>query len=155
MRIAALLLALAWLIADYLSKQWALGALAQQPIIVNEYMNFALAFNRGAAFSFLADHGGWQRWFFTGLAATVGVWLVYAILTEQRRWLMLLGYGSILGGAVGNAYDRIVHGHVIDFIQWHYQRYYWPTFNIADVAICIGVALLIVAWLFGKPSAEP
>lgn len=154
MRITAFIVAILWLIADYFSKQWALDALSAQSIYVNEYMNFALAFNRGAAFSFLADHSGWQRWLFTGLAVAVSVWLIYAILTEPRRWLSLLGYGSIMGGAIGNAYDRLAYGHVVDFIQWHYKGWYWPTFNIADTAITCGVALLIASWLFSKPSRK-
>ena len=155
MRIAAFIVAALWLIADYFSKQWALDVLSVQSIYVNEFMNFALAFNRGAAFSFLAEHDGWQRWLFTGLAVVVSLWLAYAILTEPRRWLPLLGYGSIMGGAIGNAYDRLVYGHVVDFIQWHYKGWYWPTFNVADVGITIGVILLLAAWLFGKPSREP
>ncbi|UJF24941.1 signal peptidase II [Suttonella sp. R2A3] len=154
MRIAALVLALLWVAFDYVTKQWALSTLADQSIVVNEYMNFALAFNRGAAFSFLADHGGWQRWLFLGLAVVVSIWLIYAILTEKPQWLMLLGYGSILGGAIGNGYDRMAHGYVVDFIQWHYQNYYWPTFNVADIAICTGVALIIGGWLFTKSAAK-
>lgn len=139
-----------WFAADYFSKLWALDALANKPIVVNDWMNFYLAFNRGAAFSFLSDSGGWQRWLFISLAVVVALYLVYALLFEQLNGLARLGYAAILGGAVGNLYDRWTHGHVIDFIQWHYQDYYWPTFNIADVAITVGVIAVIFASIFGK-----
>lgn len=146
-RITAFAVAILWIAADYLSKTWADSVLKEGAITVNSWMNFSLAYNRGAAFSFLSNEGGWQRWFFTAIAVIIGVWLIVSIVREKLHPLLYLAYGSILGGALGNLYDRIVHGHVIDFIQWHYQGKAWPTFNIADVAITVGVGLMILLWL--------
>ena len=144
-QILSLIIAAVWIAADYFSKLWALDSLAQHSIKVNDYMNFHLAFNKGAAFSFLANQGGWQQWFFIGLAVLVSLWLLYVLMVENLDSLSRFGYASILGGALANAHDRLVYGHVVDFIQWHYQDYYWPIFNIADVAITIGVATIIIS----------
>jgi len=112
---------------------------------------FSLSYNTGAAFSFLGGAGGWQRWFFVGLAALVSI-IIYSWLKKLDRsqaWLAS-ALALILGGAIGNVIDRIYHGYVIDFIQWYYASYYWPSFNIADAAICIGAAILIIDGLFGQ-----
>ena len=154
-RIIALVIAAAWLGADYVTKVWADSVLREGPIVVNSWMNFSLAYNKGAAFSFLSNEGGWQRWFFTAIAVVIGLWLLIAILREKLHPLLFIAYGSILGGALGNLYDRLTHGHVIDFIQWHYQGKAWPTFNIADVGICVGVGAMALLWLIelkGKSS---
>lgn len=107
--------------------------------------DLTLAYNTGAAFSFLADAGGWQRWFFAILASIVSVVLVIWIkrLKPQETWLAL-ALALILGGAVGNLYDRVVLGYVIDFISLHYQQHYFPAFNVADSAISVGAAILIL-----------
>lgn len=107
--------------------------------------DLTLAYNTGAAFSFLADAGGWQRWFFSVLAGVVSVVLVVWIkrLKPQETWLAL-ALALILGGAVGNLYDRVMLGYVIDFISVHYQHYYFPAFNVADSAISVGAAILIL-----------
>lgn len=141
------ILAAAWIAADYFSKLWALDTLADKSIRVNDWMNFHLAFNKGAAFSFLAGQDGWQQWLFAGLAVVIGLWIVYVLMVEQLDGLSRFGYAAILGGALGNLYDRLVYGHVVDFIQWHYQDYYWPIFNIADVAITVGVMAVLLAGL--------
>ena len=126
-KILAFLVAIAWFVADYFSKLWALETLGNGVVMrLTPWMDFKLAFNKGAAFSLFADGSGWQRWFFA---------------------LTRLAYASILGGAVGNLYDRILHGKVVDFISWHIGNAYWPTFNVADVGICVGVGLLVIAWL--------
>ncbi|WP_039912462.1 signal peptidase II [Cellvibrio mixtus] len=119
--------------------------------VFTSFFNFTLAYNTGAAFSFLADAGGWQRWFF-GIIAIVAsvlltVWIARVAATKVREAFAL---AFILGGAVGNLYDRIVHGHVVDFIVVHYQDNYWPAFNLADSAITLGAAVLIIDMLFVK-----
>ena len=156
-KIFAFISAILWFAADYFSKVWAQDALAAGNVItVNGWMNFKLAFNSGAAFSLFADGGGWQRWFFMAIAVAIGAWLCYAILFERTTALIRFAYAGILGGALGNLYDRIVHGHVVDFIRWHIGDAYWPTFNVADVGICTGVGLLVIAWIWdwhkGKAS---
>lgn len=146
-RSAFFLISVACFLADYYSKYWALTELGARKIVVNTYMNFILAFNHGAAFSFLARAGGWQRWLFAGFAGIVALWLIMTLLTKSHHWLMNVSYACILGGAVGNLYDRVVYGYVIDFIQWHYRTFYWPVFNLADVAITLGVILMLIAEL--------
>lgn len=143
---------------DQLTKVWAEAALGGgETIVVTSFFRFELAYNTGAAFSLLYDAGGWQRWLLSGLALVVSVgiaiWIarLVAANANQRRW-ELLGLSLILGGAIGNLYDRIVLGYVVDFIVWHYQHYQWPTFNIADSAICVGAALLIYDMLFVQPK---
>ena len=147
-KILAFLVAIAWFVADYFSKLWALETLGNGEVMrLTPWMDFKLAFNKGAAFSLFADGSGWQRWFFMGIATVIGLWLCYALLFERTNALTRLAYASILGGAVGNLYDRILHGKVVDFISWHIGNAYWPTFNVADVGICVGVGLLVIAWL--------
>lgn len=119
--------------------------------VFTSFFNFTLAYNTGAAFNFLADAGGWQRWFF-GIIAIVAsvlltVWIARVAAAKVREAFAL---AFILGGAVGNLYDRIVHGHVVDFIVVHYQDNYWPAFNLADSAITLGAAVLILDMLFVK-----
>lgn len=147
-KILAFLVAIAWFVADYFSKLWALETLGNDVVMrLTPWMDFKLAFNKGAAFSLFADGSGWQRWFFMGIAIVIGLWLCYAIVFERTNALTRLAYASILGGAIGNLYDRILHGKVVDFISWHIGNAYWPTFNVADVGICVGVGLLVIAWL--------
>lgn len=147
-KILAFLVAIAWFVADYFSKLWALETLGNDVVMrLTPWMDFKLAFNKGAAFSLFADGSGWQRWFFMGIATVIGLWLCYALLFERTNALTRLAYASILGGAIGNLYDRILHGKVVDFISWHIDNAYWPTFNVADVGICVGVGLLVIAWL--------
>ena len=147
-KILAFLVAIAWFVADYFSKLWALETLGNGVVMrLTPWMDFRLAFNKGAAFSLFADGSGWQRWFFMGIATVIGLWLCYAIIFERTNALTRLAYASILGGAIGNLYDRILHGKVVDFISWHIGNAYWPTFNVADVGICVGVGLLVIAWL--------
>jgi signal peptidase II len=109
------------------------------------YFNFTLAYNYGAAFSFLADAGGWQRWFFTGLAAIFSVVMfVWITRLKSSAKLEAISLSLSLGGAIGNLVDRLIFGYVIDFLDVYYQSYHWPAFNIADSAICIGAVLLIL-----------
>lgn len=113
-------------------------------------LNLTLAFNKGAAFSFLADGGGWQRWFLAGLALVISVaiviWLARAAVTER---LLGAGLALVLGGAIGNLWDRLAYGHVVDFIDFHWQQWHFPAFNVADSAITVGAALLILDMILG------
>ncbi|HRX70344.1 MAG: lipoprotein signal peptidase [Candidatus Competibacteraceae bacterium] len=124
-----------------------------QPVPVIPFFNLMLTYNTGAAFSFLADAGGWQRWFFLGLGMLVSIGLVIWLtrLKPQEKWLAV-ALALILGGAIGNLIDRAWLGQVIDFIQIYYDRWYWPAFNIADSAITAGAVLLIVESLWLRPS---
>jgi signal peptidase II len=109
------------------------------------YFNLTYVHNTGAAFSFLAQAGGWQRWLFAGLAVVmssiIGVWLARL---QKHETLMAWALSLVLGGAIGNLIDRVAYGYVIDFLDVYYQDWHWPAFNIADSAICIGVGLMLL-----------
>jgi len=122
-----------------------------QPVPVTPFFNLMLTYNTGAAFSFLADAGGWQRWFFLGLGSLVSIGLVIWLmrLKPQEKWLAI-ALALILGGAIGNLIDRAWLGQVIDFIQLYYDHWYWPAFNIADSAISVGAVLLVIESLWSK-----
>ena len=111
---------------------------------VTGFFNLVLVYNKGAAFSFLADAGGWQRWFFTGLGVVVGAFIVWLLYRHTGQRLFCFAVSLILGGAVGNVIDRVVYGHVIDFLDFYVRNYHWPAFNVADCAITVGAVLLIV-----------
>ena len=100
--------------------------------------------NEGAAFSFLNDAGGWQRWFFTIIAASASFFIVYLLKKNQHQKLFCLGLALILGGALGNLYDRITLGYVVDFLYFHINNHYWPAFNVADSAVSVGVGVLLL-----------
>ena len=143
------------IISDQISKKIAVDNLIlHEPVAVMPSFNFTLMYNRGAAFSFLSDAGGWQRWLFSGLALVVSVVLIVWIyrLHKQEK-LLSLSLSLILGGAIGNLLDRVFLGHVVDFVQWYYDRFYWPAFNIADASIFIGTLLLL--WLSFFPERTP
>jgi len=127
---------------DLISKNYALNdLLINHSVIINNYLNLTLAFNYGAAFSFLSDAGGWQRWFFIIFSFLVIFVIAYILINDKDT--QYIAYSFVIGGALGNLYDRIVYGYVIDFIEIHYNNFYWPIFNIADVAISIGIILLL------------
>lgn len=115
-------------------------------------LDLTLSHNTGAAFSFLAQASGWQRGFFIGLAAIVSVAIIIWLMQlRKEQKLEGIGLSLILGGALGNLWDRMMHGYVIDFILLYYKEWQWPVFNIADTAICIGVACFIFA-MFRQPK---
>ncbi|GAB6041289.1 signal peptidase II [Endothiovibrio diazotrophicus] len=152
-----LLLSLAVVALDQASKHWALNALVlHQPRPVVPHFDLTLVFNQGAAFSFLSDAGGWQRWLFVGLAVLVSVVLMVWVLRlgARQRWIGS-ALGLVLGGAVGNLIDRIRFGHVVDFLDFHYQSYHWPAFNLADSAITVGAVMLLIDAFFlaGRSSS--
>lgn len=144
--LGAVLLITALFCADLFSKQWALNTLAHQNLRLNDYCDLLLAFNHGAAFSFLANAAGWQRWFFLSISFGVSLWLSILILMTRRMTLDVWAYSCIIAGALGNAYDRAYYGYVVDFIHLHYQHWSWPVFNLADCAVSLGVALLMLDW---------
>lgn len=145
-------LALVVLVLDQISKYWVSAALSYgEPAVFTSFFNFTLLYNTGAAFSFLAEMDGWQRWFFALIAAVVSIVLVvWVARVAAGRPREALALALILGGALGNLYDRIVHGHVVDFIVVHYQQYHWPAFNIADSAISVGAVILLIDIAFTK-----
>lgn len=141
-----LLLAVVICVLDQLTKQLASHHLHYGiPRAVLPHLNFTLLHNTGAAFSLFHDQPGWQRWFFSAIALVVGAGVVYWLTTLERgqRWAPL-ALALVLGGAAGNLIDRILLGHVVDFIQVYYQRWSFPAFNIADSAISIGAVMLIL-----------
>jgi signal peptidase II len=111
---------------------------------VTGFFNLVLTYNKGAAFSFLAGASGWQREFLTGIGIAASLVIVYLLARHGTQKLFSLALALILGGAVGNVIDRLAHGHVIDFLDFHWRGWHWPAFNVADSAIVCGAALLIV-----------
>jgi signal peptidase II len=136
------------IVLDQFSKWVVLGHIRPgEAIYVAPFWNWVLTFNPGAAFSFLADQPGWQRWFFTLLALAVSGWIALELKRHPGQRLMSLALALVMGGALGNVIDRVRFGAVVDFIQWHVAGLYWPAFNIADSAISVGAVLLVVASL--------
>lgn len=134
------------IIVDQITKYVASHMLIMhEPVAILPFFNFTLMHNTGAAFSFLADQGGWQRWFFAvlalGVSIVLAVWLTR--LKAHETWLAL-ALSLVLGGAIGNLIDRVYYGYVIDFIDVYYNTSHWPAFNIADSAICIGAVMMVI-----------
>jgi signal peptidase II len=149
-----LLLSVAIIVLDLVTKHIALATLQPyQPVpFIDGIWNWTLAFNTGAAFSFLSDAGGWQRWFFSALAVGISALLVFWMSRIPRNdWRQALPFSLIIGGALGNLVDRVRYGHVVDFIDWYWGSYHWPAFNIADSAIVVGAVALAV-FGFGAPK---
>ncbi|MFZ1640330.1 MAG: signal peptidase II [Candidatus Contendobacter sp.] len=143
-------------VLDQATKYLAETLLAMhQPVPVLPSFNLMLTYNTGAAFSFLREAGGWQRWFFLVLGSAVSIGLIVWLwrLKPGDKWLAL-ALALILGGAVGNLIDRAWLGQVIDFIQLYYDRWYFPTFNVADSAITIGAALLVLDSLWSRNAGD-
>jgi len=148
-----LLLSAAVIVLDQLTKAIVLHLLTPQVPheVIPGLLNWTLAFNTGAAFSFLADQDGWQRWLFTGLAVGVsGVLIRWLAQTARHDWRTALPLGFVIGGALGNLIDRLRFGHVVDFIQVYHQQWTFPAFNVADSAISVGAVLLVWFGLFAR-----
>lgn len=143
---------------DQLSKWWALHSLQPAGMpheVIPGLLNWTLAFNRGAAFSFLADGAGWQRWFFVVLAVVISAVLVaWLARTPRRDWRTALPLAFIIGGAVGNLIDRLHAAQVTDFIQVYFRQWSYPVFNLADSAITVGAVMLIAFGLFAGKSGN-
>lgn len=152
-----LLLSVLIIVADQVSKWVVLEhfQLHDSLPVIDGLLNWTLAYNEGAAFSFLSDAGGWQRWFFTALAVIVSaILVVWLKRTNRTDWRTAVPLALIIGGAIGNVIDRIRFGHVVDFIDVHYGTWSWPAFNIADSAISVGAVMLIAFGLFAsKPDS--
>lgn len=139
-----LALAAATIAADFLTKAWVLSAFhLHESVAVTSFFNLVLVMNPGASFSFLADAGGWQRWFFIMLALAISAWLVVIIRRHAAEKLMPTALALVLGGALGNVIDRVRFGAVVDFLDFHVAGWHWPAFNVADSAITVGVILLV------------
>lgn len=145
-----LILSAVVIVLDYVTKAWFSATMQLgESISLLPVFNWTLAHNYGAAFSFLHDAGGWQRWFFGGIAVVVSVGIVWWLTTlRQGMAFLAVALALVLGGAIGNLYDRMVHGYVVDFIHVHYQGWHFPAFNIADMAITVGAIMLIIDSLF-------
>lgn len=111
---------------------------------ITSFFNLVLAYNKGAAFSFLAAEGGWQRYLFSAIAVGAAVFIIYLLKRHAGQRLFCWALALVLGGAVGNLIDRIAYGHVIDFLDFHVAGWHWPAFNVADSAICVGAAMFII-----------
>lgn len=149
-----LLLSLVVIVLDQLSKYWVDHAMQlYQSIELLPGLQLTYVRNTGAAFSFLSQAGGWQRWFFIGLGISasglIGWWL-YRL--ERCRQVEAMGWALVLGGALGNVIDRVLYGYVIDFLDVYYQDWHWPAFNVADSAISLGVVLLLIDSLRPRPA---
>lgn len=149
-------LSLLVIILDQASKLWIMANFEDYEVMVIwPVFNLTLVYNTGAAFSFLADAGGWQKYFFITLAIVLSIVMIVWLTRLQRyeratAWALSL----IIGGAIGNVIDRIYLGKVVDFLQWHWQDWYWPSFNVADSAIFLGVAIILWDGFFGKEAKE-
>lgn len=156
--------ALIWLLVsvaviglDQWSKAWVLARLPEfTPVpVIDGFWNWYRTYNTGAAFSFLSDAGGWQLWFFTALAVGISGLMAYWMWgTARGAWRSAVPYALVIGGAIGNVIDRLMHGHVVDFIQWHIGDHYWPSFNIADSAIVLGAVGIALFGLFDGKAAK-
>lgn len=144
--------ALLVVLADRATKLLAFYTLTlYSPQRISSFFNFTLAYNKGAAFSFLNDASGWQMWLFGSLAVLVSVSILIWLrrLSSLQRW-MSVALSLIMGGALGNLWDRIQYGYVIDFLEFHMSTWSWPAFNIADSAICVGAFMIIVDTFFAR-----
>jgi signal peptidase II len=146
------------ILLDQLSKAWVLATLPEfQPVpVIDGFWNWFRTYNTGAAFSFLSDAGGWQKYVFVVLAVVIsGVLARILAKTPRSDWKTAGPFALVIGGAIGNVIDRLLHGHVIDFIQWYWQGHYWPAFNLADSAIVGGaVGIALFALLQGKTAPD-
>ncbi len=138
-------LALVILIVDQFTKLMVLGYYRLgDSTRVTGFFNLVRVHNEGAAFSFLADAAGWQRWFFTAIGIGAALFIVWMLRSHPGQRLFAFAMSCVLGGAIGNVIDRLVHGYVVDFLQFHHAGWYFPSFNVADSAITIGAISLIL-----------
>jgi signal peptidase II len=138
-------LALIIVIADQFTKTLIMGYYQLgDSTYVTSFFNVVRAHNPGAAFSFLRDAGGWQRWFFTGIGVVATIFIIWMLRSHSGQKLFAFALACILGGAVGNVVDRVMHGYVVDFLDFHWGGMHFPAFNVADSGITIGAACLIL-----------
>jgi signal peptidase II len=141
-----LLLALVVIVLDQITKVAVLDHFepGERLSVIPGLFDLTLLFNRGAAFSFLAGHDGWQRWFFVVIAMAASAFIFYLLLRQRQQVMFSVALGLILGGAIGNVVDRLLYGQVVDFLLFHQGDWYFPAFNVADSAISVGAILLIL-----------
>lgn len=154
----ALWLALAVVVIglDQWSKLAILANFAEyESVRITDFFNLVLVYNPGAAFSFLAGHDGWQRWFFVVLAAGICSWLLRLTWKHRAEILQPAAFSLVVGGALGNVIDRLLYGKVVDFLDAHWGLHHWPAFNLADSAICLGVGLMLLAQWQESRTAKP
>ena len=152
-----LLIIICVVIVDFFSKRFVLQNLQfNEPIVfIENFWQWRLVFNPGAAFSLLADAGGWQKYFFMATTLLISGYLFYLLLQELHKTWQSVGFSLILGGAIANLIDRFLYGAVVDFIDWHYyDKFYYPTFNFADSAVCLGVFLVMINIIFFDKNKE-
>ena len=144
------------LVSDILIKQYVYQNFKlYEPIEVMPFFNLMYAQNFGAAFSFLADEGGWQRWFFAGIAIAISLILMVMMYRDSaKKRLNNIAYALIIAGAIGNLIDRLMHGFVVDYLDVYVGEWHWPTFNLADMGICIGAALIIIESFLPSEKSE-
>ncbi len=143
------------IVLDYLTKVAVLGAFAPgESRALAPFFNLVLVFNKGAAFSFLATAQGWQTFFFATVAIIASMVISFLIIRNKNKMLFCAGLSLILGGALGNLYDRIVYGQVVDFLDFHAAGWHFPAFNIADSAITVGAGILILESFLQKQPNE-
>ena len=149
-----LLLTAAVIAVDLATKAWVSSEFRYgESLEVTPFFNLVLVHNAGAAFSFLAGAGGWQRWFFTLVAISISAVIVWMLRKPSNGRLLNAALALVLGGALGNLYDRLTLGHVVDFVQLHAAGHYFPAFNVADSSITVGVVLLIADSLFNTTAS--
>ena len=139
MTISGMVIALDQASKAILASAFRLG----ESLTLTPFFDLVFVFNRGAAFSFLSDAGGWQRWFFVALALLISAWIVAMLKRHAAEMVFSTALSLVLGGALGNVIDRLNHGAVVDFLSFHIAGYYWPAFNVADSAITVGVVVLL------------
>jgi len=138
-------LALLVMLLDQFTKVLVLGAFQLgDSTPITAFFNLVRVHNHGAAFSFLAGAGGWQRWFFTGIGVVAAIFMVWMLRAHPGQKLFSLAISLILGGAIGNVIDRLLHGYVVDFLDFYWGAWHFPAFNVADAGISVGAALLIL-----------
>ncbi len=151
-------LAVTVFVIDIASKLYVMDNMGygwEHRIEVLPFFNFLYVHNYGAAFSFLSDAGGWQRWAFSAIAFGVCSMLMFWMRrAPAQQALVNSAYALVIGGALGNVFDRMVHGYVVDFLDFYVGNYHWPAFNIADSAICIGAVLIIIDSFKSEASSE-
>ncbi len=131
-------------ILDQITKLWISQIFVYgESVAVTDFFNLVLVHNSGAAFSFLSNAGGWQRWLFSAVAATASVWIIWLLRKHKQEKLFCFALTLILGGALGNLIDRAAYGYVVDFLDFYWNTYHFPAFNIADSAVTCGAGLLL------------
>ncbi|WP_404390925.1 signal peptidase II [Pseudoalteromonas phenolica] len=147
-----LVLSLLLFAVDYITKAVVVANMKlYESIEILPIFNFTYMHNYGAAFSFLSDAGGWQRWFFSSIAVVISLLLTYWLKKlPAKNWVLCGAYAMVIGGAIGNLVDRLVHGYVVDFLHFYYQDWHYPAFNVADIAIVCGAGLLLLDAFTGE-----